>query len=118
MGQGSADAGDSLAMKIRGWPRSIRSQLLGGLVLLEALSMILFATVLVNQQANEIYTRANQRLQHQATSLASQVTEALKGDRQGDVIHAAVRIMGDAPSVDIARVTDTQGKVLDRKSVV
>ena len=99
-------------MKLRAWPRSIRSQLLGGLVLLEALSMILFATVLVHQQSKEIYTRANQRLEHQATSLASQTAEALLGDRQGDVIHAAVRIMSEAPSVEVAKVSDAQGKVL------
>src|SRR5579859_794902 len=99
------------AMKLRGWPRTIRTQLLGGLVLLEALSLLLFGALLIRRQAQEINTRANQRLTHQATSLAIQVQEALKGD-QKDAIRISVVMMGEAPSVDTAKVSDPSGKVL------
>jgi len=98
-------------MKVRGWPRSIRFQLLGGLVLLEALSLLLFAAVLVRQQGQESFEHARQRLEHQSNSLALQAQEALKGGRP-EAIALSVRMMAEAPSVDIAKVTDPHGTVL------
>jgi PAS domain S-box-containing protein len=98
-------------MKLRGWPRSIRFQLLCGLVLLEAFSLLLFAFVLVRQQKRETFERAQQRLEHQATSVAVQAQQALE-DGHPDLISISVTMMGQAPSVDKARVTDPQGKVL------
>jgi len=98
-------------MNLRAWPRTIRSQLLGGLVLLEVLSLILFAALLLGRQEEEAYKRAQQRLAHQANSLSLQVEEALAGERP-DATQLAVRMMGDAPSVDTASVTDPQGHVL------
>jgi PAS domain S-box-containing protein len=98
-------------MKIRAWPRSIRSQLLVGLVLLEALSLVLFGALLVRQQAQETFARAQQRLLHQSTSVAVQAQQALEGGKPENIT-IAVRIMADAPSVDTAKITDAQGKVL------
>jgi PAS domain S-box-containing protein len=98
-------------MKLRGWPRSIRFQLLCGLLLLEAFSLLLFACVLVRQQARETVERARQRLEHQATSVAVQAEQALK-DGHPDLIGISVIMMGQAPSVDKAKVTDSLGKVL------
>ena len=98
-------------MKLRGWPRSIRFQLLCGLVVLEALSLMLFAAVLIRQQRHETFDRARQRLEHQATSLAVQTQEALQGGRP-EVIGISVRMMAEAPSVETAKVTDPQGRVL------
>ena len=98
-------------MKLRGWPRSIRIQLLFGLVLLEALSMLLFAFVLFRQQKRETHSRAQQRLEHQATSVAVQSQQALKNGHP-EVISVSVIMMGEAPSVDKVKVTDAQGKVL------
>ena len=98
-------------MRVRGWPRTIRSQLLAALVILEAISLVVFGALLIRQQAGDIYVRAQQRLKHQATSLAVQVTGALERN-QPDSISISVRMMGEAPSVDTARVTDPGGKVL------
>ena len=98
-------------MKIQAWPRSIRSQLLVGLVLLEALSLLLFAALLFRQQRDEIRERAQQRLEHQATSVAAESEEALQKG-QPEMMSVAVKMMGQAPSVDSARVTDAQGRVL------
>ena len=98
-------------MKLRGWPRSIRLQLLYGIVLLEALSLLLFAAILIRQQAHEVFDRARQRLEHQSTSLAVQTQEALEGGRS-ESISISARIMGEAPSVDTAKITDPQGNVL------
>jgi signal transduction histidine kinase/HAMP domain-containing protein len=98
-------------VKVRGWPRSIRFQLLVGLVLLEALSLFLFAAVLLRQQAKEVHDRARQRLEHQSASLAEQTLEALQVGRP-EAIRISAHMMGDSPSVAIARVTDPQGRVL------
>ncbi len=98
-------------MKLRGWPRTIRFQLLVGLVLLEAFSMLLFGILLIRQQSRDTYSRAQQRLEHQAASVAAQAVEALKNGRP-EMIRIVVRMMGEAPSVETAMVTDAQGKVL------
>jgi PAS domain S-box-containing protein len=81
------------------------------LVLLEALSLVLFGALLVRQQSNEIYTRAQQRLAHQVTSVVLQSQEAIRNGRP-EMVGYSIRMMGEAPSVDIAKVTDPHGKVL------
>jgi signal transduction histidine kinase len=98
-------------MKVREWPRSIRFQLLGGLILLEVFSLLLFAAVLLRQQGLESFEHARQRLEHQANSLVLQTQEALQGERPEE-IGISVRMMAEAPSVDTAKVTDPQGRVL------
>jgi PAS domain S-box-containing protein len=85
--------------------------MLAGLVLLEALSIGLFAVILIRQQAHEVWVHAQQRLAHQATSVALQATEALEQQRPGWV-GLSVKMMGEAPSVAFAKVTDPAGNVL------
>jgi PAS domain S-box-containing protein len=85
--------------------------MLAGLVLLEALSLGLFATLLIHTQTNEVYGRAEQRLAHQATSVATQAKEALLQDRPSWV-SLSVKMMGEAPSVAFAKITDPAGNVL------
>ena len=99
-------------MKIQLWPRSIGLQLLGGLVLLEVLSLGLFAAILLRQQSKTIQQRAEQRLQHQATSLAIQAVEGLQSDYPKRAVATSVRIMAEAPSVASALVTDASGAIL------
>jgi PAS domain S-box-containing protein len=96
---------------MRWWPRSIRWQMLAGLVLLEVLSIALFATLLIRQQAHEVHEHMLHRLAHQSTSMALQATEALQQDRRSWV-GLSVKMMGEAPSVAIAKVTDPAGNVL------
>ena len=98
-------------MRMRWWPRSIRWQILAGLLLLEMLSIGLFALLLVRQQMHETYDRAHQRLTYEAASLAVQSSEAFKEDRPGWV-GLSVRMMGDAPTVALAKVTDPAGNIL------
>ena len=59
-------------MAMRLWPRSIRLQMLAGLMLVEVLSILLFATLLTRQQTNEVYERA----QHRLSRATGYVTEA------------------------------------------
>jgi len=93
------------------WPRTIDAQMPAGVVLLEALSLILFAALLIRQQGRESYRHARKRLANQADSLALQAREALLQQRPGWV-GLSVKMMGEAPSVAFAMVTDPAGNVL------
>ena len=85
--------------------------MLAGLVLLEALSIVLFAAVLIRQQTREVYVHAEHRLAHQATSVSLQAREALLQERP-QLVGLSVKMMGEAPSVALAKVTDPAGNVL------
>ncbi len=98
-------------MKIRGWPRSIRMQMLCGLALLEVLSLLLFAGILVQQQQREIFLRAVVRLEHQAALMSEQAKEELQRGHPEE-IGLSARMMGLGPSVSLVRVTDDKGQML------
>ncbi|MGB6974946.1 MAG: ATP-binding protein [Terracidiphilus sp.] len=98
-------------VRIRLWPRSIRWQMLAGLVLLEALSLGLFAAILIGKQAQEVHERVSRRLTSQARLLALQAREALMQERPG-WIWLSARMMNEAPSVAMTKVTDAEGNVL------
>jgi PAS domain S-box-containing protein len=85
--------------------------MLAGLVLLEALSLIVFAGLLVRQQGRETRQHAQQRLANQTNSVALQAQEALLQQRPGWV-GLSVKMMGEAPSVAFAMVTDPAGNML------
>jgi PAS domain S-box-containing protein len=85
--------------------------MLAGLVLLEVLSIGLFEALLIRQQAHEVHGRMVHRLAHQASSVALQSAEALQQQRPAWV-GLSVKMMGEAPSVAFAKVTDPAGNVL------
>jgi PAS domain S-box-containing protein len=85
--------------------------MLAGLVLLEVLSIGLFVALLIRQQAHEVHEHLLHRLAHQADSVALQANEALQQERPGWV-QLSVTMMGEAPSVSFAKVTDPAGNVL------
>lgn len=80
-------------------------------MLLEALSVGLFATILISIERHEVRQRALERLAHQATSVALQAEEAYRQNRP-DLVMPSLRMMGAGPSVARARVTDAAGNVL------
>jgi PAS domain S-box-containing protein len=85
--------------------------LLASVVLLEALSIGLFAVLLIHRQTSEVYLHTRQRVAHHATSMALQAREALLQQQPGWV-GLSVRMMGEAPDVALAKVTDPAGNVL------
>ena len=93
------------------WPRTIRWQIVLGIVLLEALSIALFGLLLLRVQQRDIYERALQRLTHQATSVAAQARVGFRQNRP-DWIGLSVAMMGESPSVERARITDIAGKTI------
>jgi PAS domain S-box-containing protein len=96
---------------MRWWrPRTVRWQLIIWLMLLEALSAGLFVTVLVQIERREIRQRAMERLGHQATSVALEAEDALRQQRP-ELVMPSLRMMGAAPSVMRAKITDAAGNV-------
>src|SRR5215469_467026 len=93
------------------WPRTVRWQLITLLMLLEALSVALFATILVRVERGEVRQRATERLAHQATSIALEAEEAYRQQRP-DLVMPSLRMMGVAPSVSRATITDASGNVV------
>ncbi len=98
-------------MSIRWWPQSIRWQMLAGLLLLETLSISLFGILLFRQRVRDVTARAHTRLSYEATSLALQAREALIEQRPGWIDHS-VKMLGHAPTVAMAKVTDPAGNML------
>ncbi len=85
--------------------------MLAGLLLLETLSIGLFALLLIGKQARDLHTRTIERLAYEATSLALQTKESLMENRPA-WIGLSARMMTDAPDVALAKVTDPEGDVL------
>src|ERR1035441_10143946 len=85
--------------------------MLAGLVLLEALSILLFVALLIRQQSQEVHQRMVQGLAHTVTSMALQAKEALLQNRPVWV-GLSVKMVGESPSVALAKVTDGAGNVL------
>jgi PAS domain S-box-containing protein len=98
-------------MPVRWWPRSIRWQMLASLLLLEILSISLFAALLTRQQQSRVYTRARFWLTYESEALSSQIAEALEKQSPG-WIDTTVRTIGKSPNIALARVTDPAGNVL------
>ena len=72
---------------------------------------MLFAALLIRQQTQEVHERAQQRLAHQATRWLCRPARLCSQQRPGWV-GLSVKMMGDAPSVAFAKVTDPAGNVL------
>ncbi len=85
--------------------------MLAGLVLLEILSIGLFAAILTRQQTRRVRLRAQLILSYESATLASQISEALEQQRPGWV-SSSVKTVGEAPNVALATVTDPAGNVL------
>src|SRR6185312_10734257 len=98
-------------LSMRCWPRSIRWQLLAGLLLLEALSICLFALLLVRQQEHRLYLRAQQTLAYQSTALAMQAADALGRNRPSWVGHY-IGVLVSSPTVEATEISDPAGVVL------
>jgi PAS domain S-box-containing protein len=85
--------------------------MLAGLLLLETLSIVLFALLLIGKQARDLNARTVERLAFESNSLALQAKDALDQQRPGWV-GLSTKMMTDAPDVAIAKVTDPAGNML------
>lgn len=101
---------------MRWWPRTIRWQMLAGLLLLEVFSISLFSVVLVRQQTRRVYEHARARLAYDSTFLAMQAADAL-GQQRPVLLKSYVKLTVDSPTVETAMVTDPTGGVLAASSL-
>jgi PAS domain S-box-containing protein len=85
--------------------------MLAGLLLLEILSIGLFAGLLTRQQIHRTDQRARNWLEYESTALATQSAEALDQQRPSWV-DLAVRTIVDAPIVQSAKIVNPSGEVL------
>ena len=77
-------------------PRSIRGQLISRLILFESLLVIVFAILLVREQASEIRERARQRLQSEVKLLALESQDALVAG-EASYLEPILRAMANSP---------------------
>lgn len=96
---------------MRWWPRSIRWQMLVGLLLLEALSIGLFLALLSQQQTHRVYQRAQYWLTFESTAMAMQIAEGMEENSPAWIV-STVRTTGSAPNIALAKVSDPQGHIL------
>jgi PAS domain S-box-containing protein len=89
--------------------------MLAGLLLLEALSICLFAALLARQQIHRINLRAQAWLEYESTALADQSAAALEQENPSWV-DLAVRTIVDSPIVSSAKITSSSGDVLFARS--
>jgi signal transduction histidine kinase len=92
-------------------PRSIRGQLISGLILFEGLLVVGFATLLVREQASEIHERARVRLESEVNLLGLQSQESLSQGQPG-YLEPILRATINSPSIRAAVVTDSDGRVI------
>src|SRR3974390_2497187 len=96
---------------MRWWPRTVRWQLILWLMLLEALSVALFAVLLARVEGREVRKRMIDRLAHEATSISLEAEDAYRQQRP-ELVVPSLRMVGAAPSVGRVCITDTAGNVL------
>ena len=85
--------------------------MLAGLLLVEALSISLFASLLVRQQTRRTNQRAQYWLDYETTALANQSAEALEQQRP-QWVDLAVRTSVESPIVQSAKIASPSGEVL------
>ncbi len=93
-------------------PRTIRGQLVGGLILFESLLVLSFAFLITGEHVQEIGQRSEHRMQYQATMLALEANEDLDDNRL-DRLKKTLAAMSTAPSIRAVQVTDVQGLCIE-----
>ena len=99
-------------------PRTIRGQLITGLILFEILLVTVFAFFVIQEHASEIKSRERRRFEYQSSMASLMVQVAIAEDRQ-DILQRTVALMLKAPSIKAVKVTDMHGiTILDSDSAL
>jgi len=91
-------------------PRTIRGQLMSGLIVFEVIVLAILSVVVIREQSAELRSRTDQRLEYQARGLAIQA-EGPIGAEERKTLQRVVDNLRDAPGVRAVQITDTQGRV-------
>ena len=89
-------------------PRTIRGQLIGGLILFEGILVVCFAVLIIGEHVHEIHQRAAHRMEYQSLMLAMEAGEDIDDNRL-DRLQKTLFTMATAPSIHAAQVTDKNG---------
>jgi signal transduction histidine kinase len=92
-------------------PRTIRGQLMGGLILFEVIVLALLAFLMAQEQHKELISRTDQRLEYESDSLVRQSRLAFE-DRQLASLDRIVEGMRTAPGISFVQITDPHGNTL------
>jgi signal transduction histidine kinase len=92
-------------------PRTIRGQLISGLILFEVIILTVLSVVLIHEQRDELQSRTQRRLEYQAGSLAIQTGTAMSAG-QMDTLQRLANALREAPSIRAVQITDAQGRTL------
>jgi signal transduction histidine kinase len=89
-------------------PRTIRGQLIVGLIAFEILLVLFFAFFVIREHAAEIKSREHRRFEYQSSMIALTAQVAIAENRP-DIVQRTVGLMLEAPSIKAVRVTDLRG---------
>lgn len=95
----------------RFWPRTIRAQLISGLLIFEIALVALFALFVVHDRDAELEIRATRRLDYQASTFAMLVRDALSR-HSNETIRSVIDPMMRAQSIRAVQVTDEKGTTI------
>jgi PAS domain S-box-containing protein len=92
-------------------PRTIRGQLIAGLIAFEVLLVSVFAFFVIHDHSVELKAREFRRLEYQANMVALMAQVALAEDRP-DILQRTLTLMMESPSIRYVNVTDMHGKTI------
>ena len=96
-------------------PRTIRGQLILGLVLLEAVFLLLFAVLLVVQQREGVKKRAVSRMEYQSRLLSIEAGRSLSNGHP-EWLNEELSALLASRAIQAVRITDMDGNVLAEQS--
>jgi signal transduction histidine kinase len=97
------------------WPRTIRGQLILGLVLLEATFLLLFAVLLLTQERAGVHARAARRLENQATLLSLEAARSIESQHP-EWLNEELSALLASRAILAVRITDMRGHVLAQQT--
>ena len=92
-------------------PRTIRGQLIAGLLAFEILLISFFAFFVIQEHAREIKARENRRFDYQSNMFTLLAQLAISEGRP-DIMQRGIEQMRKAPSIRGVQVTDMQGRTI------
>ena len=93
------------------WPRSVRGQLVAGLVMLELVVLAVFVLLLLRAERNELLVRTGRRMLYEARLSSVEGADALHDGDPGELASVLAGARHD-PGVKGIEILDAAGKVL------
>jgi signal transduction histidine kinase len=92
-------------------PRTIRGQLMAGLILFELLALVGFGTLMLREQRRALQDRTDRRLEYQSSILAIQAGADM-ADGHFDLLIPVISAMQSSPGIRTVQITDPNGMTL------